>query len=528
MPTTYNIPSDLTPYRPPSGLLPATNIPVPTPNPVKPPQTFTANGTGTGANKTSTMAVAPQQTGSIWSDIGGAISDFLGTNQRPSTTVAQPTPPQSPLSISNSPARPPSSNVPIANAAGTPPTPSAPARPPVIEPQPAPLYQGNYDLQGNQIGNQSAIQPPTPPTDSSQSNTPDRFAQIKTLEANAQTAGQMNPEEITAQQELNQLNASTELGLAKITGNPEPLELQTGQSNVLRQQSLAKAGLLTNQLALAQARRQASLQGTQAAIGAEQNVLGLQQPVGVGIGQALISPTTGQQIGGNATLSQLSGGQSGGTIGSLAEQVLSGNTSYADAVSSLPSTALAPALLQAVLAKDPKFSITQSNQNAAARASQLQQNVTITQPLKLAMNTALDHLNGLQTIVDKVGYSDIPIINTLRQGISNNLFSDADIRQLQSQIGLVREEVAKVLGGGTATDAARADANAIIPDNISPSQFEKVISEVKNRMQEKIDEYSKVGSAAQYGNSSQAGQQGQTVTAGGYTYVFKNGQWQPQ
>jgi hypothetical protein len=335
---------------------------------------------------------------------------------------------------------------------------------------------------------------------------PDRFSQLDALRDSAAKYFQPSQEEQDAMQKYGNLLGSRDLGLAKIGNNPEPLELITGQSKYLQDQAAAQSRPLEAQLGILQARRQAAVEGYKTAVGAEQAKQSLQQPVSLGLGQALVSPTTGQQVAGNASYAGGGGGSMQDFISNLASQVSNG-TAYNDALAQLPSPALAPMLLQAITKANPNFNITESNQNAQARAQQLNQNVTITQPLKLAMNTALDHIKGLQTIVDKVGYSDSPIMNMIRTGASNNIWSDQDIKTLQSQIGLVREEVAKVLGGGTATDSARADANSIIPENISPTQFKNVIGEVQKRMQEKIDEYSKLGNASQYGGS-QSGSSG--------------------
>lgn len=350
-----------------------------------------------------------------------------------------------------------------------------------------------------------------PQQDNSQ-QTPDRFAQLTALENAAAQYNQPTQDEQDTMQQLGNMLSSRDLGLAKINNNPEPLQLLTGQSDFLAKQAEAQTQPLQAKLGILQARRQAAVQGYQQALGAEQAKLGFSQPVSLGLGQALVNPSTGQTVAGNASYTGGSNGGAGSLIDSLAQQVNSG-AAYNDVVAQLPSAALAPALLQAIMKQNPNFNITQSNQNAGARAQQLNQNVTLVQPLKLAMNTALDHIKGLQDVVNKANYSDSGIINNIRTGISDNISSDQNIKSLQSQIGLVREEVAKVLGGGTATDSARADANAIIPMNISPSQFQAVIGQVQQRMQEKIDEYSKLADPSQYGG-------GQSNQSSGSLYSF--------
>lgn len=444
--------------------------------------------------------------------------------------------PLAPVSPQWNPARPPAPatgypRMPIGGQ-GTVPNAGSPIRPPAVNPNinigvPLNSGQGNggsaYAPQTDSYGNPTANN--TNPTNGGTSQTqqpqqfqqaPDRFAQLTALENSAAQYNQPSQDEQDTMQQLGNLLSSRDLGIAKITNNPEPMPLLTGQSQFLQQQAAAQTQPLQAKLGILQARRQAAVQGYQQALGAEQAKLGFSQPVSLGLGQALVNPSTGQTVVGNASYTGGANGGAGSLIDSLAQQVNSG-AAYNDVVAQLPSAALAPALLQAILKQNPNFNITQSNQNAGARAQQLNQNVTLVQPLKLAMNTALDHIKGLQDVVNKVGYSDSGLINNIRTGISDNFMSDQNIKSLQSQIGLVREEVAKVLGGGTATDSARADANAIIPMNISPSQFQAVIGQVQQRMQEKIDEYGKLGDPAQYGGS-QSGQSSQTGSNSLYSF----------
>lgn len=354
-----------------------------------------------------------------------------------------------------------------------------------------PTGVGNFGVGGG--GNS---QPQTPQVANMQ-DTPDRFAQLNALRDSAASYYQPTQDEQNTMQQYGNLLESRDLGLAKISNNPEPMDLITGQSAYLQKQAEAQAQPLQAKLGILQARRQAAISGYQAALGAEQAKLGYQQPVSLGLGQALVSPTTGQTVAGNAAYT----GSGGNSLIDSAIQQLKSGASYSDVASQLPG-GLAPMLLSEAQKQIPGFNITQSNQNAGARAQQLNQNVTLVQPLKLAMQTALDHIGGLQDVINKVNYSNSGIVNNIRAGISDNISSDQNIKTLQSQIPLVRSEVAKVLGGGNVTVESQHEAESIIPMNISPSQFKTVIQQVKDRMQEKIDEYSKLGNPAQYGSQS--------------------------
>lgn len=111
-------------------------------------------------------------------------------------------------------------------------------------------------------------------------------------------------------------------------------------------------------------------------------------------------------------------------------------------------------------------------------------------PLIQAQKTALDHLQSLQTLVNSAGYGNNQIANNLRDWWNNNVSRNQPITDLKSAIGVVRGEVAKVLGGGTATVESLQEAQSVIPDNLSPTMMQSVIQNVTNLMNSKIQEYS--------------------------------------
>lgn len=366
--------------------------------------------------------------------------------------------------------------------------------------------EGNPSAVGNNVVGGSQTNPDGSPNPYG-SAPMGRFDQINALTQAAQTAGNITPEEQATREQIAENQASLGLGLAKIAGNPEGMQLQTGQSNVLQQQGLAKGNLLTSQLANLQAQRTASLQSNQQALQGAESIQGYQQPVGVAPGQALVNPITGQQVGGNGSLAQLQGGGTGGGfINDLAQSVVSGQTSYADAISQLPSGAMSPALFQAIRGINPNFSITSSNQNADARGSALQQNATTVRPMVNSQQTAISHLDNLQSILQKVNYGNTPILNSLQEGWSNYVQSDPNIKQLQSEIQIIRGEVAKVLGGGTTTVESLNEAQSVVPDKISPDQFEQVKGNIEQLMQSKIEQYTNLNNIQQFPQGNQGSQ----------------------
>lgn len=366
----------------------------------------------------------------------------------------------------------------------------------------------------NGFNNDTQSQPPQVPG-LPVAGQPDRFAQIDALINGAGKYYQPTQDEQDTMTQLGNLATSRDLGLAKINNTPQPLELLTGQSDFLAKQAAAQAQPLTAKLGILQARRQAAIQGYQTALTGATAKLGLQQPVQVGMGSALIDPSTGRYVGGNADFNSINGGSSagGGIIGNLAQQVLNG-TSFEDAAAQLPSPYMRNALLSAVTAKNPNFNITQSNQQANASGAALNTAVTNATPLVNAQKTALDHISNIETILKRVNFSNIPLVNRARIFASNNITSDPDIRQLQSEINVVRGEVAKVLSGtGASTDAARAEAEQIVPDNISPDQFASVAEGIRELMQEKIAQYTNLNNT-QFTYPGQSNQSGGSSSGG--------------
>lgn len=127
--------------------------------------------------------------------------------------------------------------------------------------------------------------------------------------------------------------------------------------------------------------------------------------------------------------------------------------------------------------------------NAAINQANLSTQQQAAQILKPSLDTATSHLADLQSLANAVNYSNSPIANNVRNQFNNSILTDPSITNLQSAIGVVREEVAKVLGGGTATDSARADAASALPSNLSPQNIAGVISHVTDLMNAKLAIY---------------------------------------
>ena len=144
-----------------------------------------------------------------------------------------------------------------------------------------------------------------------------------------------------------------------------------------------------------------------------------------------------------------------------------------------------------------------SSTNSAINLANLQAEQSTANDLKASAATATSHLADLQSLANAVGYTNSPIASNIRNQFSNSILTDPSITTLQSAIGVVRSEVAKVLGGGTPTVASQAEAADALPDNLSPSNIAGVIANVQQLMNQKIQEYSNPNNANSLPNGLQ-------------------------
>jgi hypothetical protein len=62
-----------------------------------------------------------------------------------------------------------------------------------------------------------------------------------------------------------------------------------------------------------------------------------------------------------------------------------------------------------------------------------------------------------------------------------------------------------------------------LPDNMTSSQLAAKIAAAKALIQQKVSAFTQSG--AQGGNTGGSTQEGSTISAGGYNFVYTNGQW---
>jgi hypothetical protein len=256
-----------------------------------------------------------------------------------------------------------------------------------------------------------------------------------------------------------------------------------------------------------------------------------------------------------ASTAAASGSAPQGFLAQTAASVASGRTGFADALGSLPTAAMSSALLAQVLKINPQFSITASNQNATAQGAALNQQATDVRPMVNHQTIAIEHLQNLGDVLKKINYSNLPAVNGVRDWFSNSAITDPNIKTAQSELSIVRSEVASVFAGGKSpTDADMIEAQAAVPNDVSPSTYDTVVKNVETLMQNKINQITNISNIQQFGNGNLPGnsgtggnsgsttssvgslsptaanapQNGATHVYNGTTYTVINGQWVAQ
>ncbi|MGI8470299.1 MAG: hypothetical protein ACR2N3_17810 [Pyrinomonadaceae bacterium] len=100
------------------------------------------------------------------------------------------------------------------------------------------------------------------------------------------------------------------------------------------------------------------------------------------------------------------------------------------------------------------------------------------------LNNSFDNIKGKLT-----NHSFFGLGNYFNKQVFQANSNNPDFVSFNSNLGLVRGELAKVLGGGEATDASRAEASKTVPDNLGGQSLQAVIEKVRTLMSQKIKEY---------------------------------------
>lgn len=378
---------------------------------------------------------------------------------------------------------------------------------PTLGPTPAPVdFQGLYGQLITQLMNKSQA------PNADYTNTQQQLISQSQQPSQAYIDAQNEAKRISDQQ--TQLSKDYAQKDANIQGTAGFLTQATGLEGILqRQYDLGQNALAsqyqgaTNRLGAANTQQSIQQSGLTSALGAantqqqiQQNGLlgaaGFAQPQQVPYSNQYINPITGQPIGGGA-----------GANGSLQDAVsravsmINSGTSYNDAAATLSGygqgglNALNQALPQG-------FDITQSNAKAQAGAASTLQTGTIGGELQKSAETVKQHMSTLKDAYSQLGAQfGIPLLNAGVNAIATQFGSGA-LQSYNIALQNVRDELAKILGGGSSTDGSRATAHALLPDNMTPQQIDAAIKTSTELMNSKISEYTKVSGSNTGGGSS--------------------------
>lgn len=280
---------------------------------------------------------------------------------------------------------------------------------------------------------------------------------------------------------------------ANIEGSPEGLDFQQGQQRVLQ-----------NQYANELPAFQTAVSTAQTAVGqgvtANQNVIAATQPQLDQYGKTYYAPPTsatggGVQGGGNGLDPQTQASQ-------LAELVNSGQLDYNTASSQMGSygTAGVPALRNAILAKNPNF-----NFNLSTSSAQTQQ---VGQQLSASIPPANQALDALQAAFNKLGSlsgSGIPFIQEFAQNAAMQTgIGRSAVSAFQGALQEARSRVNAALAGVIGVDAAGKQADALLPNNMTPDELPQKIVAAKQYLQNQLQSYKNSGNQNQ-GTSTSTG-----------------------
>lgn len=317
---------------------------------------------------------------------------------------------------------------------------------------------------------------------------------------------QMSPEEKALMDKQTNLNASTNSSIINAEGHGQDLPFVTGeQKNMLElgsTEGTRLAGLLTNQ----QAQRALNLQGATTQLTAAQGQLGGLQtrnaPITVPFGGTVVSKA-GTTIGGGVF------GNAGGTSGTGMMPTAGSPFDPSNTVDQYTQMYMQdPSSVSAKFAANPSAmgAIIQRANDISMQQTGKPFNASVASAGITSATSAITDLNGrlansqsaLPTIVangklildgmNKAGINQasVPIINQMNQALKNKTgVSTGDIAAFNNSLTTLRNEYARLLmGKGQTTDKATGDADAAVPNDISPSQLaivlDRIVSEGQN------------------------------------------------
>lgn len=241
------------------------------------------------------------------------------------------------------------------------------------------------------------------------------------------------------------------------------------------------------------------IQGQQLAQQGLTSVADMSRPVQVPYGNQFLDPATGQPVGGGVS------GNIQNAVSQVAQMIQNGTMGYDAGVQALSAYGQA-GINQLLQTLGPNFNVQQSNALAAAQSAATLQTGTLGGQLQKQAETVKTHMATLKHAYEQLqAQFGLPLINAGINAIASQ-FGSGPLQSYNIALSNVRDELAKILGGGTSTDGTRATARELLPDNMTPAQLTASIATATELMNSKIQEYTQIpqfsGSGAQAGGNT--------------------------
>lgn len=302
-------------------------------------------------------------------------------------------------------------------------------------------------------------------------------------------------------QDLQNEAATAQAGTENVEGGaPITASDQAGQAGILNRLYAAKIAAAQTGVSNALALGGQQQTGLQSAITATQPQLGQ-------FGQTYYQPPTsamgGTQGGGNQGGIQLSGAPAN-DLNTLADAVVNGRMDYQTAMSQLSGygTAVANQLMGAIQKKNPQFNFNLSASSAGTQqvGQQLSASVPVANQALDALQVAFNNLGGLSG-------SSVPFIQEFSQNVAMQTGLGRDnVSSFKGALAEARSRINAALTGIIGVDAAGAQANALLPENMTPRELPQKIAAAKQYMQNQLSHYTQSG--VQGGGASSGGGSG--------------------
>lgn len=302
-----------------------------------------------------------------------------------------------------------------------------------------------------------------------------------------------------AANESNPIPLEFQQGRAQVMGRQYASQLEAGQAAVNQQQAA-----INQQISGAQTQQQGligagniGLTGQSTAQSALGTAAGLVSPTQLPPANVLVSPMTGEQVGGGAIGSLPPQAQT--AINSLVDNVGNNRISYQDALSQIQSygPGAVNALLPAIQAKYPGFNVNQANAQSAAQQANVQQAGEVSALIEKS-NAILDTLPAK---FDKLGFAQktggeiaTTLANNISQGVGIGATNTQDyLRTLNEAKATVQAILSSAVNLGVHTGGETADS--LLPVNMTREGLERAILTIKDMQEQTRQALAATGNA---------------------------------